>query len=280
MITFPCAKINLGLNIVGVRDNGYHNIETVFYPIPLCDALEITHMHELFPSETACDLKITGNEIIGKETNNLVVKAYNLLKKDYSLPRIHIHLFKKIPSQAGLGGGSSDAAYTIRLLNEKFNLNMDTNTMIHYASKLGADCAFFINAVPAFASGIGDVLEPLHKQKHALKGFYLFLIKPDIAISTQEAYQQIEIKKPQVSCKETIALPIEHWKNYLSNDFESYAFKLYPQLKNIKDKLYQHGAIYASMSGSGSTIYGIFNKKPTSLQQEFNDCFTTLFLLS
>lgn len=195
MVVFPCAKINLGLQVVGVRENGYHDIETVFYPIPLHDALEITPMDDDFPSDTRCDIKITGNFIPGKDTDNLVVKAYKLLANDFDLPKIHIHLFKQIPTQAGLGGGSSDAAYMLKLLNEQFSLNLTIDKLKDYAARLGADCAFFIKSEPCFASGIGDVLEPISNSSHLLKGYKLALIKPDIAISTQRAYQQINVKK-------------------------------------------------------------------------------------
>lgn len=161
MIVFPCAKINLGLNIVGKREDGYHNLETVFYPIPLYDALEIKYMDEKFPSDVACDLKVTGNAVDCDEQSNLVVKAYDLLAKDFKLPRVHTHLYKHIPSQAGLGGGSSDAAFMIRLLDERFRLNIGNPEMERYAAKLGADCAFFIEAEPSYAEGIGNELVPV-----------------------------------------------------------------------------------------------------------------------
>ncbi|MFC2335577.1 MAG: 4-(cytidine 5'-diphospho)-2-C-methyl-D-erythritol kinase, partial [Prevotella sp.] len=160
MLTFPCAKINLGLNITSERKDGYHNLETVFYPIPLTDALEVKLMHDDFPSCEPCDLKITGNAVDCDEQNNLVVKAYKLLAQDFSLPRVHTHLVKRIPLQAGLGGGSADGAFMIRLLDERFRLNMGIAEMERYASRLGSDCAFFITAEPSFATGRGEVLEP------------------------------------------------------------------------------------------------------------------------
>ena len=203
MITFPCAKINLGLNIVSKRADGYHNLETVFYPIPLTDALEIKLMGEEFPSEVACDLKITGNAVDCDEQKNLVVKAYNMLAADFKIPRIHTHLVKRIPSQAGMGGGSADAAYMIRLLDERFRLNIGIPEMERYAAKLGADCAYFISADPengdtaCYAEGIGDVLMPVSGPGDNMKGYYIVVVKrDDIAVSTKEAYAAITPKKP------------------------------------------------------------------------------------
>lgn len=279
MITFPCSKINLGLNVVGVRPNGYHDIETVFFPIPLCDTLEITRMDEQFPSDNPCDLKITGKAPDVHEDNNLVIQAYRLLAKDFPLPRVHAHLCKKIPSQAGLGGGSSDAAFMIRLLNEQFKLNLTTTEMERHAAQLGADCAFFITAKPSFATGVGDQLVPTELPKRYLDGCHLALIKPDIAVSTKDAYAKIEVKRPVKCCRDIIGQPIETWQDELVNDFEIPVFKLYPKLKHIKEQLYRQGAVYAAMSGSGSTIYGIFKKKPQGISQLFDDCFTTVLHL-
>lgn len=280
MIAFPCAKINLGLNIVGVRPDRYHNIETVFYPIPLHDTLEICKMDEQFPSEQPCDLKITGNVLEGKEEDNLVVKAYRLLAKDFSLPRIHTHLFKKIPSQAGLGGGSSNAAFMIRMLNQEFHLNIGADQMECYAAAIGADCAFFIKAEPAYATGIGNELAPLNCLKSKLQGYYLALIKPQISVSTKDAYAEIEIRKPVRSCCEIVRdASIESWRGELTNDFEIPAFRKFPELKQIKEKLYEQGALYAAMSGSGSCIYGIFNTKPVHIDYLFKNCFTSLMVL-
>ncbi len=279
MITFPCSKINLGLNVVGVRPNGYHDIETVFFPIPLCDTLEITRMDEQFPSDNPCDLKITGKAPDVHEDNNLVIQAYRLLAKDFPLPRVHAHLCKKIPSQAGLGGGSSDAAFMIRLLNEQFKLNLTTTEMERHAAQLGADCAFFITAKPSFATGVGDQLVPTELPKRYLDGCHLALIKPDIAVSTKDAYAKIEVKRPVKCCRDIIGQPIETWQDELVNDFEIPVFKLYPKLKHIKEQLYRQGAVYAAMSGSGSTIYGIFKKEPQGISQLFDDCFTTVLHL-
>ena len=274
MITFPCAKINLGLNIVEKRTDGYHNLETVFYPIPLYDALEIKHMGEEFPSRVDCDLKVTGNIVDCNEADNLVIKAYNLLAKDYKLPRVHAHLFKYIPSQAGLGGGSSNAAYMIRLLDERFRLNIGKAEMERYAAKLGADCAFFISSEPVFATGIGNVFSPIKGIKETLKGYYITIIKPNVAVSTKEAYANIIPHKPKICCRDIIKQSIETWRDLLVNDFEESVFKLHPEVENIKNKLYEQGAIYAAMSGSGSSLFAIFKAEPQHLDSYFTDCFT------
>ena len=279
MIVFPCAKINLGLNIVSKREDGYHNLETVFYPIPLYDALENKYMDEKFPSQVACDLKVTGNAVECDEQNNLVVKAYNLLAEDYKLPRVHAHLYKHIPSQAGLGGGSSDAAFMIRLLDERFRLNIGNPEMEKYAARLGADCAFFIEAEPAYAEGIGDELMPVDGPKGNLNGYYLAIVKPDIAVSTKEAYAAITPTATSKNCREIVRQPIETWKEELVNDFEAPIFKLHPELAEIKEKLYQQGAKYAAMSGSGSALFGIFETEPNGLKEMFQDCFCEVLKL-
>lgn len=279
MITFPCAKINLGLNIVGKRPDGYHNLETVFYPIPLTDALEIKYMGEEFPSEFPCDLKLTGAVIDGDEQQNLVCRAYNLLAKDFTLPRVHAHLVKRIPMQAGLGGGSSDGAYMIRMLDERFRLNIGIAEMERYAAKLGADCAFFITSEPAFATGIGDELAPVDTEDHNLHGYYLALVKPDIAVSTKEAYAEMTPQQPVKCCRDIVRQPIDTWKEELTNDFEKPVFAKYPELAAIKERLYQQGAVYAQMSGSGSTIYGIFREEPQGITETYQDCFTKVLKL-
>ena len=267
MITFPCAKINLGLNIVSKRPDGYHNLETVFYPIPLTDALEIKYMDEKFPSESPCDLKITGNDIDCNEEDNLVIKAYQLLAADFQLPRVHAHLVKRIPTQAGLGGGSSDAAYMIRLLDERFRLNIGIPEMERYAAKLGADCAFFITADPSYAEGIGDVLMPVDVPGAGLGGYYLAVVKPSVAVSTRDAYAAIVPKTPAKCCRDIVRQPIETWKDELVNDFEAPIFAMHPELATIKQSLYDAGAVYAAMSGSGSALFGIFREQPTGLEK-------------
>lgn len=279
MITFPCAKINLGLNIVSKRPDGYHNLETVFYPIPLTDALEIKYMDEKFPSESPCDLKITGNDVDCNEEDNLVIKAYQLLAADFQLPRVHAHLVKRIPTQAGLGGGSSDAAYMIRLLDERFRLNIGIPEMERYAAKLGADCAFFITADPSYAEGIGDVLMPVDVPGAGLGGYYLAVVKPSVAVSTRDAYAAIVPKAPAKCCRDIVRQPIETWKDELVNDFEAPIFAMHPELAAIKQSLYDAGAVYAAMSGSGSGLFGIFREQPTGLEKEFEGMFCQVMKL-
>lgn len=279
MITFPCAKINLGLNIVSKRPDGYHNLETVFYPIPLTDALEIKYMDEKFPSESPCDLKITGNDVDCNEEDNLVIKAYQLLAADFQLPRVHAHLVKRIPTQAGLGGGSSDAAYMIRLLDERFRLNIGIPEMERYAAKLGADCAFFITADPSYAEGIGDVLMPVDVPGAGLGGYYLAVVKPSVAVSTRDAYAAIVPKTPAKCCRDIVRQPIETWKDELVNDFEAPIFAMHPELAAIKLSLYDAGAVYAAMSGSGSALFGIFREQPTGLEKEFEGMFCQVMKL-
>ena len=268
MLILPCAKLNLGLNIVEKRSDGYHNLETVFIPIPLYDALEIYPIDERFPSETACDIKITGNKIDCEDKDNIVVKAYNLIASTYDIPRVHIHLYKHIPSQAGLGGGSSDAAYMLKALNESFNLNICKEKLQEYAASLGADCAFFIDSKPAFATGIGASLTPVDMGT-TLTDCHVIIIKPSIAISTKSAYAHIHPHHPDKCCRDIINHPMETWKHELTNDFEEQAFKDYPELQNIKNSLYEHGAIYAQMSGSGSAMFGIFKDKPENIDSYF-----------
>lgn len=279
MITFPCAKINLGLNIVSKRPDGYHNLETVFYPIPLTDALEIKYMDEKFPSESPCDLKITGNDVDCNEEDNLVIKAYQLLAADFQLPRVHAHLVKRIPTQAGLGGGSSDAAYMIRLLDERFRLNIGIPEMERYAAKLGADCAFFITADPSYAEGIGDVLMPADVPGAGLGGYYLAVVKPSVAVSTRDAYAAIVPKTPTKCCRDIVRQSIETWKDELVNDFEAPIFAMHPELAAIKQSLYDAGAVYAAMSGSGSALFGIFREQPTGLEKEFEGMFCQVMKL-
>lgn len=273
MITFPCAKINLGLNIVNKRSDGYHELQTVFYPTKLTDTLEIKRMDDDFPVDTACDLKIYGIPVACNEQDNLVVKAYNLIAQDYDLPRIHAHLFKQIPSQAGLGGGSSDAAYMIRLLDERFRLNMGNAEMERYAARLGADCAFFITAEPSYATGIGEILEPTDWPWDALDTYYIGIVKPYIAISTKEAFAHIVPQMPAKCCRDIVRQPIETWRDELTNDFEKPLFALHPELADIKQRLYQEGAIYAQMSGSGSALFGIFDHK-VDIGRAFDGMFT------
>ena len=267
MITYPNAKINLGLNIVEKRPDGYHNLETVFYPINLQDALEVN----LREGEEEFSLKVSGVSIEGEPEDNLVVKAYRLLKKDYpNMPAIDIHMYKHIPTGAGLGGGSADAAFMIKLLNEKFKLNLSIEKMEEYAAILGADCAFFIQNKPVFATGIGNIFEPIQL---SLKGYYLVLVKPDIFVSTKDAFAHITPMQPTQSLKEIIRMPVETWRATMKNDFEESVFQKFPEIAAIKDKLYDLGAIYASMSGSGSSVFGIFREQVEFVDEIFSGCF-------
>ena len=265
MITFPIAKINLGLNVVEKRPDGYHNLETVFYPVNIQDALEVYPMDEAFPSAVDCDLKVTNIVIDGDEQKNLVVRAYHLLKQDFpNLPRIHAHLYKGIPTQAGMGGGSSDCGFMITLLNRMFNLGLSDEQMISYAARLGADCAFFILNKPCYAEGIGERLQPISLD---LSGWHLAIVRPAIPVSTREAFSLITPQHPPKNCRDIVMQPVETWRDALTNDFEKSVFTLHPEIGAIKDRLYDMGAVYAAMSGSGSSLYGLF-RQPVSL-----DCF-------
>ena len=256
MITFPIAKINLGLNVVERRPDGYHNLETVFFPVQLKDALEVTLMDEAFPSPYDCDLKVTNIAVDGDEQRNLVVRAYRLLKQDFpQLPRVHAHLYKAIPTQAGMGGGSSDCAAMLLLLNRMFDLQLTEQQLIGYAAKLGADCPIFILNRPAYAEGIGERLQPIEL---SLKGYYLAVVRPDIPVPTKEAFSLIKPCKPKKNCRAIIEQPIETWREELENDFEQSVFALHPEIGAIKQQLYDMGALYAAMSGSGSAVFGIF----------------------
>ncbi|MDR3118108.1 MAG: 4-(cytidine 5'-diphospho)-2-C-methyl-D-erythritol kinase [Mediterranea sp.] len=255
MITFPNAKINLGLNITGKRPDGYHNIETVFYPIPLEDALEINPAAN---SSTKCSLHPSGITIDGKPGDNLVVKAYLMLDEKFNLPPVDIHLYKHIPSGAGLGGGSADATFMLKLLNDMFSLGLSTEELERYAVRLGADCAFFIRNRPAFAEGIGNIFSPVSL---SLKDYRLVVIKPDIFVSTREAFANINPRKPAYPLKEAIIRPVGEWPNLITNDFEESIFPQYPEIGEIKEMLYRQGALYASMSGSGSSVFGLFDKQ-------------------
>lgn len=252
MLDFPNAKINLGLNITEKRPDGYHNLETIFYPVPVEDALEINVQDG---KEAKYRLFQSGLAIAGKAEENLVVKAYQLLDQEYSLPPIDIHLFKHTPSGAGLGGGSSDAAFMLKMLNEKFNLGMSTEQLEEYAARLGADCAFFIKNQPTFAEGIGNVFSPISL---SLKEYQLWLVKPDIFVSTKDAFAQIKPHHSNRSLKEIVQCPVEKWKEFMTNDFEESVFPQFPAIGEIKEEMYRQGAVYASMSGSGSSVYGLF----------------------
>ncbi|MGC9150501.1 MAG: 4-(cytidine 5'-diphospho)-2-C-methyl-D-erythritol kinase [Microbacter sp.] len=248
MICFPNAKINIGLNIVEKRDDGYHNIETIFYPVLLSDALEVV-------TAKKTTLQMSGLPVAGDPQNNLVCKAYALLKNDFQLPEISIFLHKNIPLGGGLGGGSSDGVFMLRLLNDYFSLALTSEQLIHYASQLGSDCAFFVQNKPAYASQRGEEITLIDLD---LSAYSIVIIKPNVHISTTEAYRSIVPLKPSMSLTSLIQLPVNEWKYFIVNDFEAVMFSKWPLLKEIKKLLYQQGALYASMTGSGSAIYGIF----------------------
>ena len=272
MITFPVAKINLGLNVVEKRADGYHNLQTVFYPVPIMDALEIVPMSDGFPSDVDCDLKVTNITIEGDEQRNLVVRAYQLLKADYpELPRVHAHLWKGIPTQAGMGGGSSDCGYMIRLLNETFDMGLTSEQMQQYAARLGADCAFFIESRACYAEGIGERLQPIDLD---LSGWHIGVVRPDIPVPTKEAFSRIHPHYPALNCRDVVMQPVETWRDRLTNDFEESVFVLHPEIGNVKEQLYKMGATYAAMSGSGSALFGLFKEEPDGLRQAFPDMFT------
>lgn len=268
MITFPNAKINLGLHVTEKRPDSYHNIETVFYPIPLQDALEVSLSQQ---TESPYSFYQRGAAIEESPDENSVVKAWQLIKEDYPhIPAVHIHLFKHIPCGAGLGGGSSDAAFMIKMLNERFSLNISTEKMEEYAARIGADCAFFIQNQPALATGVGNIFEPIAV---SLKDYFLVLVKPEDTVSTREAYTAITPRKSEIPLKEAIGQPVEAWKELLTNDFEQLVFPRHPHILAIKDKLYDMGAIYASMSGSGSSVYGLFKEQIPFVDEKFVGCF-------
>ena len=275
MINFPIAKINLGLNVVSKRDDGYHNLETVFYPVPIKDALEVFPMEDGFPSDVRCDLKVTNLFIDGDEQKNLVVKAYNMIAQDYELPRVHVHLYKHIPTQAGMGGGSSNCAYMIRLLNEMFSLGMSDEKMIGYAARLGADCAFFIKAQPAYAEGIGEKLQPISID---LSGCKMLVVRPNIPVSTKEAFSLITPQVPKKNCLDIVRQPIETWKDELVNDFERSVFAIHPEIGRLKEMMYEQGAVYAAMSGSGSSVVGLFSDTPD--EKSFVGCMDELSIFT
>ncbi|WP_448700063.1 4-(cytidine 5'-diphospho)-2-C-methyl-D-erythritol kinase [Mucilaginibacter sp. AW1-3] len=252
MINFPIAKINIGLNITARRPDGYHNLETIFYPIKINDVLEVIESDEL-------SFESSGLGIPGRVEDNLCVKAYHLMKQDHDLPPIKIHLHKHIPIGAGLGGGSADAGYFIRLLNQKFGLDLSADTMMAYARQLGADCAFFIESKPVFAFDKGDRFEPLNLD---LSQYHLALVMPPAHVSTAEAYRGVKPAPVTRSLKDLVALPVNEWRNHIKNDFEEHIFINHPQIRGVKADLYQAGALYASMSGSGASVFGIFDHKP------------------
>jgi 4-diphosphocytidyl-2-C-methyl-D-erythritol kinase len=257
MLEFSPCKINLGLHVVEKRGDGFHNIETVFYPILWEDALEVVESNDNQPFT----INFSGKIIEGDLTENIIYKAYVLIKEKYPVPNIKVHLHKNIPMGAGLGGGSSNGATFINLIDKKFNLNIPLSTKLDIAKKLGSDCAFFIEQKPVFATEKGDVFEPITIN---LNAYYILVVYPQIHSNTKIAYSGVTPKKPELSIRSIIEQkPINEWKNLLVNDFENSVFNAFPEIKELKELLYKQNAIYACMSGSGSSVFGIFDKRPT-----------------
>lgn len=264
MIVRPNCKINLGLHVVRQRADGYHDLETVFYPVSLSDIITIT-----LSADDRFRFASSGLTIPDDTASNLCVKAYNLLQEHFSIPPVEIHLQKVIPMGSGLGGGSSDAAFTLKALNEMFSLGISIDHLKAFASRLGSDCAFFIENIPAFAKGRGEILE---KVSIRLSGYYLLLVIPQVHVSTVEAYSMIKPARPAISLKEIINLPVNQWKGTMINDFEDPVCRRFPLIARIKDLLNTKGAVYSSMSGSGSAVYGLFKEIPL-VEGLFPGCF-------
>lgn len=275
MIAKPIAKINLGLNVVERRADGYHNLETVFYPVPISDELEVTVQSDTISTTTTppadCELTLEGMTIEGDVQQNLIVKAYRMLKQDFpEMPCVHARLKKGIPTQAGMGGGSSDCAYMLTTLNRLCRLGLSDGQLRRYAARLGADCAFFIDPKPQYAEGIGEQLEPVSLD---LGGWYIGVVRPDIPVPTRDAFARITPHRPLKNCRDVVMQPVETWREELVNDFEYSVFQLHPELAAIKQQLNGLGATYAAMSGSGSALFGLFRE---SVELPFADMFTHL----
>ncbi|GAB4229789.1 MAG: 4-(cytidine 5'-diphospho)-2-C-methyl-D-erythritol kinase [Ekhidna sp.] len=251
MISFPNAKINLGLSIVSKREDGYHNIESCFYPIPWHDSLEVIEA-------ASFAFHSYGLDIPGDSQSNLCVKAYDLLKADFDIPPVEIHLLKNIPMGAGLGGGSADGAFTLKMLNESCELGLTDSQLEGYALQLGSDCPFFIKNRPTIAAGRGENLQPIDLN---LSGYYLAIHNPGIHVSTKEAYAGVVPKQPKMQVSQIVNTPVENWEGSLVNDFETSIFPNHPEINRLKNEMYESGAIYASMTGSGSTVFGIFESE-------------------
>ncbi len=259
MIIYPISKINIGLQVTGKREDGFHNLETIFYPVQLRDALEVIEAdHQEF--------QMSGLEIEGDPGSNLVIKALELIKADYRIPPVKIHLHKNIPTGAGLGGGSSDAAAMLLLLNDLFHLKISREKLMQYALTLGSDCPFFIHGKPVFATGRGEIMEDVHV---SLQDYFLILVKPPVHVSTAEAYRNVVPHGSRLSLKGLIGFPVNKWKGNILNQFERYVFEKYPEVRQIKDTLYQQGASFALMSGSGSCVYGLFRSERKGLEKLF-----------
>jgi 4-diphosphocytidyl-2-C-methyl-D-erythritol kinase len=256
MISFPKAKINIGLRVKQKRPDGFHDIETLFYPVGLSDVLEFG---EFCKPESKDHLAVTGLDIGPGDGVNLVLKALDVMREEFTIPILNIHLHKAIPSGAGLGGGSSDAACMLRALQKRFSLPVTDSELRSMALKVGSDSPFFIDPVPSFATGRGEILDPFEP---VLKDHFIVIINPAIPISTREAYMNCRPAFPESELRTLVSQPVKTWRQSVSNDFEDYAFRKHPEIREIKDALYRSGAIYSSMSGSGSSVYGIYEAKP------------------
>lgn len=256
MITFPKAKINIGLRVTGERSDGFHDIETIFYPVPLCDALEFVVLPD---SAIDDELVVTGLDIRTRQANNLVIKAVKRIRDIFPVPFLKIHLHKVIPPGAGLGGGSSDAVIILKAIIKYFNIPVTESELKALALELGSDCPFFIDQCPSYATGRGEIIKQVSP---VLQGFHILLLNPEIRISTREAYLNTHPSKPESSLEKLISYKPSQWKKLIINDFEDYAFKIYPRIGELKRALYRSGAIYSSMSGSGSSVYGIYAEIP------------------
>ncbi|MGB3618463.1 MAG: 4-(cytidine 5'-diphospho)-2-C-methyl-D-erythritol kinase [Catalinimonas sp.] len=258
MVTFPNAKINLGLRVVRRRPDGYHDLETTFYPVGWTDALE------MLPASggEGIELTLSGRAIISAADDNLVTRAYRLLAEDYPLPPVRAHLHKVLPTGAGLGGGSADASFALRALNELATLNLDDDALEAYARQLGSDCPFFVRNVPVLASGRGDVFQPLDL---TLSDYHLLIVYPNVFVSTVEAYGGVHAAVPPDRLRTILESSVASWRERLVNDFERSVFRAHPLLGEIKAALYDAGAVYASMSGSGSALFGLFRTPPPEL---------------
>ena len=262
MIIFPNCKINLGLQIIRRRKDGYHDLQTVFYPLKIYDALEVIQDTSDKTNETY-QFECTGLDVVVDARTNLCLKAYQLLKNDFpQITSIRMHLHKTIPIGAGLGGGSADGAFTLLLLNQKFGLGISREMLLDYALQIGSDCPFFIINKPCYATGRGEFLEPLALD---LSSYRFIIVHPGIHINTGQVFSEITPAVPAKSSKEIIKQNIQTWRDELKNDFEELVFKKYPEVKKIKNELYESGSVYAAMSGSGSSVYGIFEKEHTIL---------------
>ena len=276
MLAFPNVKINLGLNVVAKRADGYHTLQSVFYPVKgLFDVLELLPATEAanieytdktvkplavdYATVGKLQLAVTGIAIPGNADDNLLVKAYNVIDAEHNLPEAKAHLHKLVPTGAGIGGGSADGTFFIKLLNDVFKLALDDAAIQAYAAQLGSDCPFFILNNPAYVFSRGDEFEAIDL---LLEGYYITIVKPPIHVSTAAAFANIIPAMPEKNVKDIVQLPIEQWKGFLANDFEASVAKQFPQITDIKEQLYTSGAIYASMSGSGSSVYGIFKEEP------------------